>query len=298
MVKGTSTKISFIGLGRMGQAMVARLARAQFTLLLFNRTPAKIAHLRAPGCEIADDLAVATGAGIAITMLPGDAALHAVTEGPSGLLDRMPAGAVHIVMGTHDVKTIRDLAALHADRGQILICAPVLGRPEVVEAGKMAIIAGGPAAAIEACQPIFAALGRRVFMAGADPGAAAALKLANNLLLACAIEAIGETFALVEKSGGDTEVFYDVLTDGLFASPAYTTYARIIADKAYDRVGFTATLALKDVGLALRAGELAGVPLPTGSLCRDRLIGAIAHGDAEKDWAVMGLEQARASGLA
>src|SRR5262245_29122376 len=198
-------------------------------------------------------------------------------------------------MGTHDVQTIRELAALHASKGQTLISAPVLGRPEVVEAGRMGIIAGGPAAAIEACQPIFAALGRRVFRAGTDPGAAAALKLANNLLLACAIQAIGESFALVEKSGGDTQAFYDVLTDGLVASPAYTSYARIIADKAYDRVGFTATLALKDVGLALRAGEIAGVPLPSGSLCRDRLIGAIAHGYAQKDWSVLGLEQAHAS---
>lgn len=292
-----STNISFIGLGRMGQAMVARLSRAGFPLRLFTRTPAKIGHLRAPGCEIADDLATAAKTRIAITMLPDDASLRGVVEGPNGLLNNMPAGAVHIVMGTHDVKVIRDLAALHAGKGQTLVCAPVLGRPEMVEAGKMAIIAAGPAAAVDACEAIFAALGRRVFKAGTDPGAAAALKLANNLLLACAIEAIGETFALVEKSGGNTETFYDVLTDGLFASPAYTTYARIIADKSYDRVGFTTTLALKDVGLALRAGEIAGVPLPTGSLCRDRLIGAIAHGDGEKDWAVLGLEQARASGL-
>jgi 3-hydroxyisobutyrate dehydrogenase-like beta-hydroxyacid dehydrogenase len=123
------------------------------------------------------------------------------------------------------------------------------------------------------------------------------MKLANNFLLACAIEALGEAFALVEKSGVDAGVFHDMVTDGMFASPAYNTYAKIIAEKDWDRVGFTVALALKDVNLALAAGNIAGVPMPSANTCRDRLLGAISHGDAERDWAAMALEQARASGL-
>ena len=83
----------------------------------------------------------------------------------------------------------------------------------------------------------------------------------------------------------------------MFASPAYNAYSTIIADKSYDKVGFTATLALKDVSLALAAGEMAAVPLPSVAVCRDRLLSAIARGDAEKDWAIMAHEQAIASGL-
>jgi 3-hydroxyisobutyrate dehydrogenase-like beta-hydroxyacid dehydrogenase len=97
--------------------------------------------------------------------------------------------------------------------------------------------------------------------------------------------------------GVDAQVFHDLITDGLFASPAYSTYARIIADKSWDRVGFTVELALKDINLALAAGKLAGVPLPSADVCRDRLLGAMAHGDDQRDWAAMALEQARASGL-
>jgi 3-hydroxyisobutyrate dehydrogenase-like beta-hydroxyacid dehydrogenase len=87
------------------------------------------------------------------------------------------------------------------------------------------------------------------------------------------------------------------MTDGLFASSAYKVYGKIIVDETYANVGQMAVLGLKDANLALAAGEAVGVPLPSGNVWRDRLVGAIAHGDGDKDWAVMALEQARASGL-
>jgi 3-hydroxyisobutyrate dehydrogenase-like beta-hydroxyacid dehydrogenase len=87
------------------------------------------------------------------------------------------------------------------------------------------------------------------------------------------------------------------MTEGLFAAPAYKVYGKLIVDSSYDAPGFTVKLGLKDIKLALAAAELVGVPLPSGSVVRDRLIGAIAHGDGDKDWAVLGREQARASGL-
>jgi 3-hydroxyisobutyrate dehydrogenase-like beta-hydroxyacid dehydrogenase len=201
-------------------------------------------------------------------------------------------------MGTHDVEHIRTLAAAHARAGQFLLAAPVLGRPEAVTAGRLGVIVGGDPGAIERCLPVLEALGRRLFRAGIDPASASAMKVANNFLLACAIEAMGEAFSLVQKSGVDRAVFHEMLTDGLFACPAYTTYAKIIAEQAWDTVGFTVVLALKDIDLALAAGTAAGVPMPSAGVCRERLLGAITHGDAQRDWSAMALEQARASGLA
>jgi 3-hydroxyisobutyrate dehydrogenase-like beta-hydroxyacid dehydrogenase len=93
-------------------------------------------------------------------------------------------------------------------------------------------------------------------------------------------------------------VFYDVMTDGLFNCSAYKVYGKIMVDESYSKVGQMAALGLKDANLALEAGNLAAVPLPSGNVWRDRLVGAVAHGDGDKDWAVMALEQARASGLA
>lgn len=289
-------KVGFIGLGRMGQAMARRVLDAGHDLVLFNRTPDKIAELVAAGAKSAASVGdAARHGGTVLTMLANDEALEAVSK---DLLAALPKGGIHVAMGTHGVGTIRALAKAHADAGQVLVCAPVLGRPEAVTAGRLAIISSGPADAVAACQPLFDAMGRRTFPAGEDQGAASAVKVANNFLIAAAIEAMGEAFSLVEKTGASASVFHDVVTDGLFACPAYVSYAKIISEKAYDNVGFTATLALKDANLALAAAEIAAVPMPTASLVRDRLLGAIAHGDAERDWAVLALEQARASGMA
>ena len=83
----------------------------------------------------------------------------------------------------------------------------------------------------------------------------------------------------------------------MFAAPAYKVYGKLIVDSSYDNPGFTVKLGLKDIKLALAAAELVGVPLPSCSVVRDRLVGAIGHGDGDKDWAVLGREAARSSGL-
>ena len=126
------------------------------------------------------------------------------------------------------------------------------------------------------------------------------MKLANNSLLACAIEALGEAFSLVEKSGVDASVFHDLVTDGLFACPAYNTYARIIAANGPKMLGLAAEIAdgALPAGLPPAAAQLSGVPMPSAQVCRERLLGAIDKGDQQRDWAAMALEQARASGLA
>jgi 3-hydroxyisobutyrate dehydrogenase-like beta-hydroxyacid dehydrogenase len=178
------------------------------------------------------------------------------------------------------------------------VTAPILGRPEQVLAGAVGVVAGGPTDAVKRCAPLFAAIGRRTFEAGSDPAGATALKLANNFVLGCAIEAMGEGFALVRKYGAAAEVFYDVMTDGLFAAPAYKVYGKIIVDQSYDKAGQMAINGLKDAKLALAAGEAMGVPLPSGQVWHDRLEAAVRRGESEKDWAVMALEQARVSVLA
>ena len=124
-----------------------------------------------------------------------------------------------------------------------------------------------------------------------------AIKLANNLVLGCAIEAMGEAFALVRKCSVIPQVFYDVITEGLFSAPAYKVYGKIIVDETYDRAGSTINLNLKDANLILAAADLAQVPLPSGNAFRDRLLGSIAHGDGERMWRRWRASKQRASGL-
>jgi 3-hydroxyisobutyrate dehydrogenase-like beta-hydroxyacid dehydrogenase len=164
-------------------------------------------------------------------------------------------------------------------------------------AGQFGNVHAGPREALARCRPLFDAMGRRAFDAGNEPEAAAAIKLTNNFVLGWAIETMGEAFSLVRKYGVKPPLLYEVLTEGLFTAPAYKVYGKIIAEEDYDRVGITARLGPKDAILVLAAAEAANVPLPSANAWRDRLIGAIAHGNGDRDWAVVAREQARASGL-
>jgi 3-hydroxyisobutyrate dehydrogenase-like beta-hydroxyacid dehydrogenase len=291
-------KVGFIGTGRMGGAMVGRLMAAGHDVGIYNRTPAKAKPLVDQGAKLVASIPDAARFGDAVyTMLADDAALDDVVF-RQGLLDALPKGGIHVCAGTHGIPIVKKLKAAHAERGQVLVCAPMMGRPELVSSGTAGVFASGPIDAMKTCKPLFDALGRKTFEGGADPEAATAMKIANNFVLGCAIEAMGEGFALTRKYGVDTSVFYDVMTDGLFNCSAYKVYGKIMVDESYSKVGQMAALGLKDANLALEAGFLAAVPLPSGNVWRDRLVGAVAHGDGGKDWAVMALEQARASGLA
>jgi 3-hydroxyisobutyrate dehydrogenase-like beta-hydroxyacid dehydrogenase len=291
-------KVGFIGLGRMGQGMARRILGGGHDLIVYNRTREKASNLAAAGARIATSLADAcSGREVVITIVADDTAVKDVTLGAGGVRQSLPAGAIHLVMGTHSVATVQTLAAAHAESKQRMVSAPVLGRPDVAAAGQLAIVAAGPADAVQQCEPLFQAMGRRAFDAGTKAEGAAAIKLSMNFMLGCAIEAMGEAFSLVRKYGVTPQVLFDVMTEGLFAAPAYKIYGKIIVDQSYDQVGFTTLLGLKDISLALAAADQARVPMPSANVCRDRLLGAAAHGDGDKDWSVMAREQARASGL-
>jgi 3-hydroxyisobutyrate dehydrogenase-like beta-hydroxyacid dehydrogenase len=291
-------RVGFVGIGRMGSAIAGRVLEAGHELTVWNRTPEKTADLAGRGARVASSVSDAcTGADAVLTMLANDEVLLEVALGPGGIVESLDSGATHVVMGTHGVSAVRTLTDEHANAGQILVAAPVLGRPDVAAQGQLGIVAAGPADAVERCRPLFEAIGRRTFEAGPVPESATAIKLANNFVLGAAIETMAEAFALVRSYSVEPALFHEVLTEALFAAPAYKVYGTIIVDEDYDRVGFTTRLALKDVDLTLAAAGSAHVPLPSANVLRDRLLSAIAHGDSERDWAVLAREQARMSGL-
>jgi 3-hydroxyisobutyrate dehydrogenase-like beta-hydroxyacid dehydrogenase len=292
-------KVGFIGLGRMGQVMTRRLLDAGHEVGVFNRTPEKLKPLTDHGAKpVASIKAAATFGEAVFTMVSDDAAVLDVVTQQGGIKEALPNGGIHICAGTHSVAAIQKLTQLHADAGQVLIASPMLGRPDVVAAGGAGILIGGPADKVAHFRPLFSAIAPRVVETGGEPVGASVIKIANNFVLGCAIEAMGEGFSLTRKYGVKPEVFYRLLSEGLFACWAYKTYGKFIADEQYLPAGQRAVNGLKDANLALAAGEAVGVPLPSGNVWRDRLIGAVAHGEGEHDWAVMAKDQARASGLA
>lgn len=290
--------VGFIGLGRMGQGMARRILSGGHNLAVHDVDASRMEDLAVAGANAAATVAeVCKGRDVVVTMLVEDATVTEVALGREGIRDSLSAGAIHLAMGTHGVAAIRTLAGGHGNAKQFLVAAPVLGRPDLAAAGQLGIVTAGPEAAVRRCQPLIELIGRRAFHAGAQPEAATVVKLANNLVLGCAMVAMGEGFSLVRKYDVDPKVLYEVMTEGLFSAPAYKGYGKTMVDQTYEPAGSPITVGLKDAGLIQAAADLARVPLPSFNVYRDRLLGAAAHGDGNKDQAVLAREQARACGL-
>ena len=267
--------VGFIGLGRMGQAMAARLVAAGHRVRVWNRSPEAAKAIA--GAEPVGSAAEAFAGDAAITMLADDAALRAViVEG--GLLDSGQRPAVH------------------GRAGVSYVSAPVFGRPDAAANGALNIIAAGADEAIAQVQPLFDAMGSKTWRFGTEPERANAVKLAGNFMLVSAIEAMGEAAAFAEGHGIPGAEVLEMLTGTLFASPVYKNYGAMIMEGRYEPPGFTIRLGLKDVRLALAAGEAVNVPMPFASVLRDNLLDAIAHGDGDKDFAGLATVAARRSG--
>jgi 3-hydroxyisobutyrate dehydrogenase-like beta-hydroxyacid dehydrogenase len=297
--------IGFIGLGNMGQAMARNIARAGHTLTVYNRTR-RAEELRAEGARVANSpYGAALNADVLITMLADDEAVEAVIFGAQhaaspegrGALHGLRPGTAHISMSTISVALSKRLADTHAAAGHAYIAAPVFGRPGVVAAAHLWVVAAGPAEHIERCRPLFDLMSQGLFTVGEAPWAANVVKLAGNFLLAAMLEALGEAFALVRKSGVEVHQFLDIINAALFKSPIYATYGAIIADARYEPAGFKLALGSKDVRLALEAADAAATPMPLASLIRDHFLSAMAHGQGGMDWAGLARVIAENAGL-
>ena len=287
--------VGFLGLGRMGRGMALNLVKAGHRVRVWNRSSEAAEALRAHGAEPVATPAEAFRGDAAVTMLADDAALRAViVEG--GLLDQAEKPKVHLGASTISVALAEDLAAVHGRAGVPYVSAPVFGRPDVAEAGKLNILAAGPDAAIAAAQPLFEAMGAKTWRFGEAPARANAVKLAGNMMIVAAIEAMGEASALAEAHGVSAADLLDLLTNTIFAAPVYKNYGASIAAGRYEPPGFGLALGAKDVRLALAAGEAARVPMPLASVLRDGLLEALAHGDGEKDLAALATVSLRRAG--
>lgn len=289
-------RIGFIGLGNMGAAMAASLLAAGHDVTAYNRSPDKVAALAAQGAQPAASVAEACRGEAVVTMLANDAAVEAVTFGDNGILAELSPGATHISCSTISVELADRLAASHTEAGQQFVSAPVFGRPEAAAAAKLFVVAAGASAAVEAMTPIFDAVGQRTFVLGEEPRAANLVKISGNFLIASVIESVGEAMALIGKAGVDKRQYLELLTSTLFDAPVYRTYGGLLARGEFAPAGFAATLGLKDVKLALSAGEALQVPLPVASLLRDRFLTLLATGGGELDWSAVGALSAWESG--
>jgi 3-hydroxyisobutyrate dehydrogenase-like beta-hydroxyacid dehydrogenase len=279
--------VGFIGLGRMGSGMAGRLLAAGHTVTVYNRTPEKAQRLITQRGKLASTVAQACQGDAVITMLANDAAVENLVLGAEGVTATLRSGSVHVSSSTISIALSNRLAEEHARRGQRYVAAPVFGRPEAAAAGELIVVAAGAQPAREAARPLLTAIGKKVFMAGDTPGTANLVKLSGNFLNASVIESLGEALALITKGGIDRRLYLEILAS-LFDAPAYRIYGAIIASGRFEPPGFAAPLGQKDIRLLLSAAESLGVPMPLGSLLRDRFLTLMAHGGERLDWSAIG----------
>jgi 3-hydroxyisobutyrate dehydrogenase-like beta-hydroxyacid dehydrogenase len=290
-------KVGFIGLGNMGRPMARNLIRAGHELVVYNRTRNRADELAVEGAAVASSAADACAHGVVMTMLADDSAVEKTTFDNGGILDALPAGGIHVSCSTISIVLAKRLAESHLRRGQDFVASPVFGRPQAAEAAKLLVVAAGPGQAVERCRPLFESIGHQLFVLGAEAAAANALKLGGNFLIASMLEALGEAFALMRKSGVNPAQFLEIVNGSLLKSPVYEYYGKILVEEKFQPAGFKMHLGLKDVRLILAAGEEASVPLPLASLIRDHLISGIARGYGELDWSAVAKVVAADAGL-
>jgi 3-hydroxyisobutyrate dehydrogenase-like beta-hydroxyacid dehydrogenase len=281
-------KIGFIGLGHMGSAMAGNLVKAGHDVTVFNRSPEKRRALLQLGAHDAASIADACRGQLVITMLADDIAVTNTSFGEGGIIASLSKDAIHVSMSTISVALSRNLARVHAEAAQRFVAAPVFGRPDMAAAAKLFIITAGEPAPLAACQPLFEALGQKTLYVGVEPAWANLVKLSGNFLMAAAIEALGEAIALVGKAGIDRQTYVDILTSTVFTAPLYKTYGGLIAASRFQPAAFAAPLGHKDIRLVLAAADGLKVPMPLGSLLRERFVRLMDEGGAGLDWSALG----------
>jgi 3-hydroxyisobutyrate dehydrogenase-like beta-hydroxyacid dehydrogenase len=289
-------KVGFIGLGAMGSPMASNLVAAGHAVTVWNRSSAACEPLASLGAKVASTPERAAQGEVLCSMLADDRAVREVIL-DSGLLDAMDRGTVHVNHATISVGLARELVAAHEERGLGYVAAPVFGRPDAAAAATLNILVAARAALVERVRPLLEAMASRIWPLGEAPERANVAKIAGNFMLASAIESMAEASALARAHGISAADFLDVMTGTLFAAPAYQGYGKLIAEQQFKPAGFPLPLGLKDVGLALAAGEGARVPLPFAGVLRDSLLEALAGGDEELDWSALSLVAARRAHL-
>jgi 3-hydroxyisobutyrate dehydrogenase-like beta-hydroxyacid dehydrogenase len=289
--------IGFIGLGNMGLPMAGRLIDAGYSLRVYNRTAAKAEPLRARGATIVSQPAdVAEPGAMVVSMLANDAAVEQAVSGENGVLSRLGPGGIHVSMSTIAPATARTLAEQHRKAGAAYLAAPVFGRPDAAEAGKLWIVLAGPVAAKTRAHDVLAVLGQGSFDYGEDPERANVVKLAGNFLIASAMEAMAEAFTLAEKHGVDRTELADMFGKTLFPCPIYQNYGKAIAGYRHQPAGFKMSLGLKDLDLILATAAEGTAPMPLASLLYNRMLSGVARQRGDIDWSGIALSVSEDAG--
>ena len=291
-------KIGFVGLGKMGTPMALRLIAAGHELRVWNRTEGRTEPVIREGAIAAATPAEAElGADAVITMLFDDAAHEEVLFGANGLMDAMSPGMLHISCSTISVALSERLAKEHAKRGIEFVAAPVFGRPNIAEQGKLWIVVAGADGAVERARPVLEPMSRGISVAGKEPRQAHAVKLGGNFMIGAMIQAMADSFAYAKGQGIDQEIYFETVNSALFQSPFYAAYSKVMLHPP-EQPGATIELGEKDLRMLREAAAERGTRLSLADSLAGIFAEARAAGMSQEDWPVgmYRLSQRRSSG--
>ncbi len=290
-------KLGWIGTGRMGYEMAARLGKAGCDLLAWNRTKSKADPLTGYGVKVANTLPELAGCDIVFTMVSTSDDLKEVLLGAGGLLDGAKAGPRIVVdCSSISIEASAEMRAALQSHGISFLAAPVSGNAKVIKAGKLSVVCSGPREVFEECRPYLLVFGPGGVSYVDDGELARIAKICHNVFLGVVTQSLAEITVLAQKAGLSRHAFLDFLNNRVLGSvfSRYKTPALVNLDF---RVTFTPYLLRKDLDLGLDAGRKLEVPLPLASMTRDLIQTQMGHGHIDQDFSTLLLLQAKASGI-
>ena len=275
-------KIAFVGLGIMGKPMSKNLLKAGHSVVVFDVAPAPVADVVAAGGAAAkSSKEAASQADVIITMLPDGPEVEAAVLGPGGILEGAAKGSTVVDMSSISPVVAQKVGAACAAKGVEFLDAPVSGgEPKAIE-GTLAIMVGGDAKTFEKIEPILKNMGASVTLTG-PVGAGNVTKLANQIMVACNIAAMGEALTLATKAGLDPEVVFNAVKGGLAGSNVLNAKAPMVISRNF-QPGFRIALHQKDLRNALLAAESMKVSLPLTSTVQNVLMALMNDGKGALD---------------
>ena len=275
-------RVGFCGLGTMGAAMAANLARAGFPLTVWNRTPGKDGLPLSLGARAAaTPRELAAVSDVVVICVSDTPDVEAVLFGPDGVAQALAPGVLTIDCSTISPGATREFAARLAERGVAMVDAPVSGGSEGAQQGTLTIMVGGAEADVERARPVLAAMGRSITHMG-PIGAGQATKAVNQVILAGNYLGVAEGMVLAIKSGLDPEKVVAALSGGAARSWVLENRSgRMIADDY--PLGFKIALHLKDLTIALELARAVGAALPVAALASQIEAGLVAQGHGDDD---------------